>query len=258
MDRGYSIQELMVVTAAREIRDGEVVFVGIGLPSLAATLAQRTHAPNSILIFESGVIGAKPSRLILSVGDPALASKADMIVDFFDVFSVLLQGGYIDVGFLSGAQVDKYGNLNSTVIGDYEKPKVRLPGSGGACEIASMSKRLLIIMPHEKRRFVEKVDFITSPGFLSGRAERGELGLIGKGPSAVITTLGVLRFDEKGEMYLDSVHPGVDVDEVKANTGWDLKVADEVKTTKPPTEEELRILREELDPKGIFLRRGAT
>ena len=171
---------------------------------------------------------------------------------------MLLQRGFIDVGFLGGAQVDKYGNINSTVIGDYEKPKIRLPGSGGGCEIAALSKRVVIITPHEKRRMVDKVDFITSPGFLAGSDARERL-VSGGGPSAVITTMGVLRFDQLSrEMYLDSYYPGLSVDQVKENTGWDLKVSPNVKETEPPTTEEVRILREELDPEGIFLKKAVA
>jgi glutaconate CoA-transferase subunit B len=171
---------------------------------------------------------------------------------------MLLQRGFIDVGFLGGAQVDKYGNINSTVIGDYAKPKVRLPGSGGGCEIAAFSKRIIIITPHEKRRMVEKVDFNTSPGFLDGGAARDKFGFEG-GPSAVITTMGVLRFDERTkEMYLSSYHPGLTVDQVKENTGWELKISPNVKATEPPTMEEVKILREHLDPQGIFLKKGVT
>jgi glutaconate CoA-transferase subunit B len=171
---------------------------------------------------------------------------------------MLLQRGFIDVGFVGGAQVDKFGNINSTVIGDYEKPKVRLPGSGGGCEIAGLSKRIVIITPHEKRRLIEKVDFITSPGFLNGADARERAGL-GGGPSAVITTMGVLRFDgETREMCLASYHPGLSVDQVKQNTGWDLKVSQEVTETEPPTVEEVGILRKDLDPQGIFLKRAVT
>jgi len=247
----YTNTELMIVAASREIQDGNRVFVGIGLPVLACLLAQRIRASSISMIFESGVIGARPSRMVLTMGDPALASGAAMVVDFFDLFALMLQKGLIDVGFLGAAQIDKFGNLNTSVIGDYNKPKVRLPGSGGACEVASLSKRTVIIMQHEKRRFVERVDFVTSPGHVKGRYE---IGIRGGGPSAVITTLGIFRFDDQGEMYLDSLHPGVSEADVRLNTGWNIKVAGRVKRTEPPTPEEIRILREDIDPKGIFLR----
>jgi len=254
----FSFQELMVAAASRELKDHETVFVGIGIPQLGALLAQRTHAPNLTLIYESGVVGTQPQRLPLSIGDPTLVSGTYGIFNFYETFSMLLQRGFIDVGFVGGAQVDKYGNINSTVIGDYDKPKVRLPGSGGGCEIAGLSKRIVIITPHEKRRMVGKVDFITSPGFLDGVEKREQFNL-GGGPSAVITTMGVLRFDERTkEMRLDSYHPGLSVDQVKQNTGWDLKVSANVKETEPPTVEEVRILREELDPQGIFLKKAVA
>lgn len=249
----HTPSELMTVAAARELRDHEIVFVGIGLPNLASNLAKRTHAPNLIMIYEAGVIGANPTRMPLSIGDPCLVSGSQSVCSMFEVFGLYLQAGRIDVGFLEGAQIDKYGNINSTVIGDYRAPKVRLPGSGGACEIASLAKRILIITRHESRRFPEKVDFVTSPGFLRGRQEREQLGLEGGGPDAVITDLGVLRFDkETGEMMLDSIHPGVKLEDVKRNTGWDLKISKELKITNEPLEEEISILRQ-LDPRRTYL-----
>ena len=254
----YSYQELMVAAASRELKDEEAVFVGIGIPQLGALLAQRTHAPNLTLIYESGVVGTQPARLPLSIGDPTLVSGTYGVFNFYETFSLLLQRGFIDVGFIGGAQVDKFGNINSTVIGDYDKPKVRLPGSGGGCEITGLSKRIIIVTPHEKRRMVGKVDFITSPGFLDGPGARERFQL-GGGPSAVITTMGVLRFDDRTkEMYLSSYHPGLSVDQVKQNTGWDLKISPSVKTTEPPTVKEVEILRKDLDPQGIFLKRGVT
>jgi len=249
----HTPSELMTVTAARELRDHETVFVGIGLPNLASNLAKRTHAPNLTMIYEAGVIGANPTRMPLSIGDPCLVSGSQSVCSMFEVFGLYLQAGRIDVGFLEGAQIDKYGNINSTVIGDYRAPKVRLPGSGGACDIASLAKRILIITRHESRRFPEKVDFVTSLGFLTGKHERERLGLDGGGPDAVITDLGVLRFDkETGEMMLDSIHPGVKLEDVKRNTGWDLKVSKELKITNEPSEEELSILRQ-LDPRRTYL-----
>lgn len=249
----YTRSELMTITAAKELRDGEVVFVGIGLPNLAVNLAKRTRAPNLIMVYEAGVIGANPSRLPLSIGDPCLVSGARSVCSMFEVFGFYLQAGRIDVGFLEGAQIDRYGNINSTVIGNYQTPKVRLPGSGGACEISSLAKRILIITTHEKRKFPERVDFVTSPGFLGGRKERERLGLEGGGPEAVITDLGVMKFDkETSEMILTSVHRGVKVEEIQQNTGWDLKISKDLKTTEEPPEEDLLILRQ-LDPQRIYL-----
>ena len=253
MSEQYSSTELMITAASRELEEGNRVFVGIGLPVLACLLAQRTRTPNISMIFESGVIGARPSRMVLTMGDPAIATGSVMVVDFFDLFALMLQRGLIDVGFLGAAQVDRFGNLNTSVIGDYAKPKVRLPGSGGACEVASLSKKTVIIMRHEKRRFVDHVDFITTPGHLKEEAARR--GIRGGGPSAVITTLGVFRFDRDGEMFLDSCHPGVAIETVKDNIGWPIRVSKNLKQTAPPSAEELRILRDEIDPKGIFLRK---
>ena len=256
--KDFSFQELMVAAASHELNDHEVVFVGIGIPQLGALLAQRTHAPNLTLIYESGVVGTRPQRLPLSIGDPTLVSGTYGIFNFYETFSMLLQRGFIDVGFVGGAQVDKFGNINSTVIGEYEKPKVRLPGSGGGCEIAGLSKKIVIVTPHEKRRMVDKVDFVTSPGFLNGGEARERNGLSG-GPSAVITTMGVMRFDEETkEMYLASYHPGVSVDQVKQNTGWDLKISSKVGETEPPTVEDVNILRKDLDPQGIFLKKAVA
>jgi len=256
--RDYTLQELMVVVAARDLRDGEKVFVGIGIPQLAAVLAQRTHAPNLVLIYESGTIAAKPMRTPLSIGDPTLTSGAGGIYNFIETFSYLLQRKFIDVGFLGGAQIDKYGNINSTVIGGYEQPKVRLPGSGGGCDIAALARRFILISPHEKRRFVEKVDFVTSPGYLDHPAAREKLGLTG-GPSAAVTTMGVLRFDDATkEMYLDSHHPGVSIEQIKENTGWDLKISDSVKETEPPTEDQVTLLREKIDPEGYYLKKAVS
>lgn len=250
----YSGTEMMVVAAARALRDGDRVFVGIGLPNLACNLAKRLHAPNIQMIYEAGVIGANPSRLPLSIGDPGLVTGAGLVCSMFEVFAFYLQRGLVDVGFMGAAQVDRFGNLNSTVIGPYDRPKVRLAGSGGAADIASLARKLFILTPHERRRLPARVDFLTSPGYLSGRREREALGLPGGGPELVITDKGVLRFDETGEMVLAFIHPGVSLDEVRANTGWDLKVAPDLRVTEEPTSEELRILREELDPAGIYLR----
>lgn len=250
----YSSAELMIINAARLLRDGDVVFVGVGQPNLACNLAKRTHAPNLVMIYEAGVIGAEPARLPLSIGDPTLVSGALSVVSMYDIFANYLQRGNVDVGFMGGAQIDKYGNINATVIGDYAQPKVRLPGSGGSQEIAAWANRCYIMTPHQKRRFPEKVDFMTSAGFLGGRKEREATGVRGGGMLAVVTDIGMMEPDENGEMVLTALHPGRTVDEAKANTGWDLKVAIELRTTDPVTEKELRILREDLDPNGLYLK----
>ncbi|GIW05932.1 MAG: 3-oxoadipate--succinyl-CoA transferase subunit B [Dehalococcoidia bacterium] len=253
----YTRAEMMVVAAARELRDRDVVFVGVGIPTLATILAKRTHAPNLWLLTESGIVGAMPTRLPLSIADPCLVTGTQAIVSTVELFSLYLQRGWIDVGFLGGAQVDRFGNINSTVIGPYEKPAVRFPGSGGACEIASLSKRTMIIMPQGKRRFVEKLDFLTTPGYLTGGDARQRAGLLGGGPSVVVTDLGLFRFDPvTKEMYLATVHRGVTVDQVRENTGWDLRVAEDLQVTPDPSEEELRVVRE-LDPTAHFLSREA-
>ena len=253
----YSSSELLTINAARLLRDGDVVFVGVGLPNLACNLARRTHAPNLVMIYEAGVIGAQPARLPLSIGDPTLVSGALSVCSMYDIFAFYLQRGNIDVGFLGGAQIDRYGNINATVIGGYSNPKVRLPGSGGSMEISAWANRCYILTPHQKRRFPEKVDFRTSAGFLSGRSEREAAHLRGDGPQAVVTDLGIMEPDENGELVLTALHPGCTVEQAKANTGWDLKAAAELRLTEPPSDEELRILRQDLDPEGIYLKGGA-
>ena len=224
---------MMAVAAARRLRDGTVCFVGIGLPSLAANLARRTHAPGCVLVYESGTIGAKPDRLPLSIGDGELADTADAVVSVPEMFAYWLQGGRIDVGFLGAAQIDRHGNLNSTVIGDYAKPKVRLPGGGGAPEIALGVKDVFVMLRHSTRTFVPRLDFTTS---------------LGDNVRVVVTDLGVLE-PRDGELTLVSVHPGCSVDDVRGATGWDLRVADEVHETEPPSDGELAALRA-LETKG--------
>ena len=248
----YTKTELMVATAARELRDDESVLVGVGVPNLACNLAKRTHAPRLEMVYESGTIDSEPRSLPLSIGDPVLASGAASVVPMYDGFTKYLQAGRIDVGFLGGAQIDRNGNINSTVIGEYEDPRVRLPGSGGACEIAINAHRTFVITRHRKRRFPESVDFVTSPGYVNGRDGREELGLRG-GPEGVITDLAVMRFDDDGELYVSTTHPGVDREEIRKATGWDVSFADDCETTMPPTYEELRLLREELDPDGLYI-----
>jgi glutaconate CoA-transferase subunit B len=253
----YSPAELMTVNAARLLRDRDVVFVGVGLPNLACNLARRTHAPNLTMIYEAGVIGAQPARLPLSIGDPTLVSGAAAICSMYEIFAFYLQRGLIDVGFLGGAQIDRYGNVNATVIGPYDHPKVRLPGSGGSAEIAAWANRTYFITPHQKRRFPEKCDFVTGAGFLSGRAARQASGVRGDGPHAVVTDLGVLEPDEAGELVLTALHPGHTAAEATANTGWPLQTAPALRETAPPTAEELRLLRDVLDPDGIYLKGAA-
>jgi len=252
-EAAYNSKELMVVNAARLLRDHDVVFVGVGIPNLACNLAIRTHAPNLQMIYEAGVIGAQPSRLPLSIGDPSLVSGAASVCSMYDVFTIYLQRGNVDVGFLGGAQIDRFGNINATVIGDYQHPKVRLPGSGGSMEIAAWANRCYIITPHQKRRFPERVDFRTSIGFLSGGDARKKTGVRGGGPEAVVTDLGILKPDSNGELVLAALHPGVTFDQVQENTGWALKQIKECRVTEPPNGEELRILREELDPQRIYI-----
>jgi len=249
----YNPKELMVVNAARLLRDHDVVFVGVGIPNLACNLARRTHAPNLQMIYEAGVIGAQPSRLPLSIGDPSLVSGSLSVCSMYDVFTLYLQRGNVDVGFLGGAQIDQFGNINATVIGDYQHPKVRLPGSGGSMEIAAWANRCYIITPHQKRRFPARVDFHTSIGFLSGGDARQKTGVRGGGPQAVVTNLGLLQPDQTGELVLTGMHPGVAFEQVQENTGWALKQAEECVITEPPNADELRILREELDPMGIYI-----
>jgi glutaconate CoA-transferase subunit B len=253
----YSSAELMIINAARLLRDGDSVFVGVGQPNLACNLAKRTHAPNLVMIYEAGVIGAEPARLPLSIGDPTLVSGALSVVSMYDIFTLYLQRGNVDVGFMGGAQIDKFGNINATFIGsDYAQPKVRLPGSGGSQEIAAWADRCYLMTPHQKRRFPEKVDFMTSAGFLDGRKAREATGARGAGMVGVVTDIGFMEPDESGELILTALHPGRTAEEAKANTGWDLKVAPELRTTEPVTEKELKILREELDPTGIYLKGG--
>jgi glutaconate CoA-transferase, subunit B len=248
----YTANELMVCQAARQLRDGEVVFVGIGLPNLACNLARRLHAPRLLLIYESGAVGAVPERLPISIGDPSLVTDSLSVCSMFDIFSYYLQGGLIDVGFLQGAQIDRFGNLNTTVVGDYAQPAVRLPGSGGACEIAILAKRVVVITPQSKRGFPARVDFVTSPGFVDGPQTRRELGMPGGGPTMVITNLGCYEFTD-GEMMLTSLHPGCTLEDVRNNTGWDVRVSARLETTDGPTSEELRIIREELDPTHLYI-----
>jgi glutaconate CoA-transferase subunit B len=251
----FSLSEIMAVAASREIHEGEKVIVGTGLPLIAAFLAQKTHAPNIVAIYEAGGIDCKPDVTPLSVADPCLVPGAAMQGGLFEGLGIV-HSGEIDVGFLGGAQVDKYGNLNAHVIGDYHNPKVRFAGSGGSNDIGSGCKRTIIIMrSHEKKRFPEKVDFLTTPGYMGGGDERSKMGFPGNGPTVVVSPLGVMRFHpETKEMYVESYHPGVTIETIKANTGWDIQISDHVRVTTPPDPESVRILREEVDPTGVFLK----
>jgi glutaconate CoA-transferase subunit B len=241
----YNSDEMMTVAAARMVRNGATLFVGIGLPSEAANLALRTHAPDTVLIYESGCIGAKPTVLPLSIGDGELAETADTVVSVPEMFADWLQGGRIDLGFLGAAQIDRFANINTTTIGPYDTPKVRLPGAGGAPEIAASCGEVLITLRQGKRAFVETLDFVTSAGHLDGGNARERLRLPGKGPTAVITDLGILTPDpETRELTLTSLHPGVDVEVAKAATGWPLAVAAQLVTTEAPTARELEVLRD--------------
>ena len=250
----YTPSEIMITSSARALIGERVVFVGVGLPNIACNLARHTVAPELELVYESGVFGARPARLPLSIGDPTLISGATLVCPISDLFMNYLQGGRINVAFLGAAQIDRFGNINTTVIGDYRKPKVRLPGSGGACEIAIHAQKVFVIVRLRRRAFVERLDFRTSAGHLNGGpGERTALGMPGAGPQLVVTDRAIFRFErDTREMFLSSVHPGVAVDEVQAQVGWPLKVAPDLGTTEPPTAEELRLIREQLDPEGIY------
>jgi glutaconate CoA-transferase subunit B len=241
----WTAEEMMTVAAARALRDGMTCFVGIGLPSTAANLARATHAPGLVLIYESGTLGSRPDRLPLSIGDGVLASTADAVVSVPEVFNYWLQPGRIDVGFLGAAQLDRLGNINTTVIGDdYRHPKVRLPGAGGAPEIAASCREVIVVVRHIQRALVERVDFVTSVGYGTGPGERERLGLTGAGPRLVITDLGILEPDpDSCELTLTRLHPGASLDKARQATGWPLAVAGDLTTTDPPSQQELEVLR---------------
>ncbi|HKW93697.1 MAG TPA: CoA-transferase [Methylomirabilota bacterium] len=250
----YTLRELMVAAAAREIRDGDKVFVGMRLPLLGFAVAKEIHAPNAIGVFENGVIRDWPGlESIFTMSDPPNIASALSCGSLNDVM-YLLQTSRIDLGFIGGAEIDRFGNLNTSYVGDWRRPKVRLPGSGGGADIASLARRFVVIMPQEKHRFRERVDYVTSPGFGEGRGWRERIGLAGGGPAAVVTTLGVFRFDPATcEMYLASFHPGQSVESVKAATGFDVAVAADVGATPTPSAGELAIVRE-CDPAGFWTR----
>ena len=248
----YTASELLAVMSARLLLDGQIVFAGVGIPLLAATLAQRVHAPSLTILFEGGVIGPfiVPGELPPSTNEQRCTRKANMVLPITDVM-LLLQRGYIDIGFMGGAQIDRYGNLNSSFIGDPEQPKIRLPGTGGGNDISSLTN-MIVAMKHEKRRFVPKVDFITSPGFLGGGTSRSDAGLVCGSMFRVVTDLAIMGFDEQSkEMKVLSLHEGVSNEQVQDNTGFDLAFDDTVQTTQPPEPEELAVVRE-LDPESLY------
>ena len=251
--KNYTPTELLACVAAKMLEDKKSVFVGTGLPMIASMLAQRTHAPNLLIIFEAGGVGPQVPVLPISVGDSRTFYKAVAASSMHDVMSAG-QAGYVDYGFLGAAMIDMYGNINTTVIGDWEHPKVRLPGSGGANDIGSFCPRTIIIMRQDKRRFVEKVDFITTPGYLTGPGARERAGLPeGTGPYRVITQLGVYGFDEETKrLKLLAMHPGVTIEDIKENSSFEIIIPEKVETTEPPTEEERRLLHE-IDPTGMAI-----
>jgi glutaconate CoA-transferase subunit B len=259
---GYSQTEMMIVAAARELAGQRVCFVGIGLPNIAVNLARLTVAPELELIYEAGAYGAQPARLPLSIGDPTIVTGSLATMPVLDLFGLYLQAGLVDVGFLGAAQIDRHGNINTTVIGDYATPRVRLPGSGGACEIASHSRRVFVILRQSRRSFVERIDFTTSPGNLGAGEDAARLrrsrGWAGNGPSVVVTDMGVYHFDEDGQMRLDSLHPGATLEGVRDSIGWEIRVSDSLSPTPAPTGEELRLIRDVLDPDGHYTGRNAS
>lgn len=249
----YTKNELMIVNASRALKGSRVVFVGVGLPNIACNLARRSHSPDMELVYESGVFGAQPARLPLSIGDPTLVSGATSVTSMADLFMYYLQGGLVDAALLGGAQIDRFGNLNTTVIGDYNHPKVRLPGSGGACEIAINARQIFMIMRLKRRAFVEQLDFLTSPGHLKGGSARAEMYLPGSGPSLVITDRALFDFDNpEHEMTLVELAPGESVETIQEEVGWQLRVSGKLRELEPPRTAELAIIRKQLDPQGLY------
>lgn len=252
-----SKEEIMVVAGARALKDGDFLLVGVGLPQVAAMLARKTHAPNLKIALEIGIIDPVPIDTPVGIADPRLWHQAEFMGGTLDVLGSILQRGKVDVGFLSGAQIDRYGNLNSTVVFDESGKPRRINGSGGANDVASLAKETILIMRHERRRFVSEVHYLTSPGYIKGYHERKKVGLLGGGPKMVITNLCVLTFDRETErMKIDSLHPGVTPEEVRANTGFEIEIPNDLKTTPAPTSEELRLLREVIDPKHVYIGRS--
>ncbi|MDD3024477.1 MAG: glutaconate CoA-transferase [Syntrophomonadaceae bacterium] len=253
--KNYSLPELMAASVARELNDGELVFIGVGMPLMAATVAKFTHAPNFNMMVEYGAVGPSPRRLPMCVDCAVNNERAYYCGTQREVMGAQ-QSGFVDAACISGAQIDKYGNLNSTCIGDYAKPKVRLAGSGGANDLASSALRTIIMMRQDGRNFVNKLDYLTSPGYLDGPGSREKAGLPGGGPHTVVTTMGVYRFDDESrEMYLEKIHPGVSLDKIKAAVQWELQVSPDLVETEPPTEEQVMVMRT-LDPLAVYLGAG--
>jgi glutaconate CoA-transferase subunit B len=251
----FSTLELMAVCGSRQIRNGDVAFIGTGLPLIAAMLAKKTHAPRAKIVYEAGFIDSNAKDIALSIADSRLGYQAAAAIGLIETLGLMLQGGHVDVGFVGAAQIDEYGNINTTYIGSFEKPTVRLPGSGGGNDIISSAKRIVVIMTHEKRKMVKKLDYLTSPGFLDGPGAREKAGLLGGGPSLVVTNLCQMDFDpETKRIRLATIHPGVSTQQVVENSGFDLIVPEIVPTTELPSQEELRLLRL-IDPNGIYIPR---
>lgn len=258
-ESSYTPSELMIVAAARALSGVRTVFVGVGLPNIACNLARYTVAPNLELIYESGVYGAQPARLPLSIGDPTLVTGATSVISMADLFGLYLQRGLVEVALLGGAQIDRFGNLNTTVIGSYSNPKVRLPGSGGACEIAVNAQRVFYIMQLKKRAFVERLDFLTSPGHLKGGNTRQAQGIPGQGPELLITDKAIFNFENpEREMQLVSLYPGITLEQVQAEIAWQIKLAEPLSQTNAPTHEELQLIRVQLDPNGMYSRSAGS
>jgi len=252
----FSTLELMAVCGSKQIKNGEVVFIGTGLPLIAAMLAKKTHAPFAKIVYEAGFIDSNAKDIALSIADSRLGYHAAGAIGLIETLGLMLQGGHVDLGFVGAAQIDEHGNINTTYIGEFEKPIVRLPGSGGGNDIMSSAKRIVVIMTHEKRKMVKKLDYLTSPGFLDGKGARERIGLMGGGPSLVVTNLCQMDFDpDTKRIRLATVHPGVTVDQVKENSGFDLTIPKKVPQTDLPTYKELELLRT-IDPNGIYIPRS--
>lgn len=252
----FSTLELMAVCGSRQIKNGEVVFIGTGLPLIAAMLAKKTHAPRAKIVYEAGFIDSNAKDIALSIADSRLGYQAAAAIGLIETLGLMLQGGHVDVGFVGAAQIDEYGNINTTYIGSFEKPTVRLPGSGGGNDIISSAKRIIAIMPHEKRKMVKKLDYLTSPGFLDGPGAREKAGLLGGGPSLVVTNLCQMDFDpETKRIRLATIHPGVTIQQIVENSGFDIILPKSAPTTELPTQEELTLLRA-IDPNGIYIPRA--
>ena len=252
----FSTLELMAVCGSRQIKNGEVVFIGTGLPLIAAMLAKKTHAPRAKIVYEAGFIDSNAKDIALSIADSRLGYRAAAAIGLIETLGLMLQGGHVDVGFVGAAQIDEYGNINTTYIGSFEKPTVRLPGSGGGNDIISSAKRIIVIMPHEKRKMVKKLDYLTSPGFLDGPGAREKAGLLGGGPSVVVTNLCQMDFDpETKRIRLATIHPGVTIQQIVENSGFDIILPKSASTTELPTQEELTLLRA-IDPNGIYIPRA--